>query len=103
MNRLDEQLSRLFRSAAQVQPDTAAVAPFGLETRVLAAWRAGRQPVSFWDTTVLVRGLIFASVIMALSFLPALTSTSSNASSAVNPFSEYLQLTDSTVSSDETQ
>jgi hypothetical protein len=104
MNRIDEQLGRLFRAAAQVQPETDAVTPFGLETRVLAAWREGHEtPSAFWDSTVLVRGFLLASVIMALSFVPALTSTGSIASSSTtNPFSEYLQLTDSTVSSDET-
>jgi len=104
MNRIDEQLNRLFRSAAQVQPEAGAVPPFGLETRVMAAWREGRKtPIAFWDSTVLVRGFLLASVIMALSFVPALTDTSSSSSSATNPFNEYLQLTDSTVSSDETQ
>ena len=99
MNRIDEQLGRLFRSAAQVGPGAVPAAPYGLETRVMAAWREARNlPAGFWDMTVLVRGLILASVIMAISFLPALTSNFSTA----NPFSEYLQLTDSTVSSDDT-
>ena len=98
MNRIDEQLGRLFRSAAQVQSGDVPAAPIGLESRVMAAWReAQAAPVGFWDMTVLVRGLMLASVIMAVSFLPALTSTSTEA----NPFSEYLQLTDSTVSSDD--
>jgi hypothetical protein len=104
MNRIDEQLGRLFRSAAQAHTDSVASAPFGLETRVLAAWReAQAMPVAFWDTTVLVRGFFLASVIMAISLLPALTATSTATNSAANPFSEYLQLTDSTASSDETQ
>ena len=98
MNRIDEQLGRLFRSAAQVQPDAVPVAPYGLETRVMAAWREAQAvPAGFWDMTVLVRGLILASVIMAISFVPAISSTSTT----TNPFSEYLQLTDSTVSSDD--
>ena len=99
MNPIDDQLNRLFRSAAQVQPEVLAAAPFGLETRVMAAWREARTaPVAFWDTTVLVRGLLLASLIMAVSFWPALNTTTS----ATNPFAEYLQLTDSTVSSDDT-
>jgi hypothetical protein len=44
--------------------------------------------------TLLVRGLILASLIMAVSFWPALNTTS-------NPFAEFLQMTDSTVPSDE--
>jgi len=99
MNRIDEQLGRLFRSAAQVQPGTVPAAPYGLEARVMAVWREAQAvPVGFWDMTVLVRGLILASVIMAVSFVPALTSTNTT----TNPFSEYLQVTDSTVSTDDT-
>ena len=99
MNRIDEQLGRLFRSAAQAEPEAVPAAPYGLETRVMAAWREAQSvTVGFWDMKVLVRGLVLASVIMVISFVPALTSTST----AANPFSEYLQLTDSTVSSDDT-
>ena len=107
MNPLDDHLNRLFRAAAQgsmaqARPDLVSVAPFGLETRVLAAWRAARSvetavEAGFWDMTLLVRGLILASLIMAVSFWPALTS----ADSTTNPFAEFLQLTDSTVPPDE--
>lgn len=103
MNPIDDQLDRLFRAAAQdckAQAGTGPVteAPFGLETRALAAWRTARSTEhGFWDMTLLVRGLIVAGLIMAVSFLPALNS----AVSTSDPFADYLQLTDSTVSSDE--
>jgi hypothetical protein len=102
MNPADDQLNRLFRSAAQGQPETVYTPPYGLETRVMAAWRTGQSSgTGFWDMTLLVRGLILASLIMALSFLPALTSiTTSNSTN--NPFAEYLQLTDSTIPPDDT-
>jgi len=90
----------LFRSAAQARPRPVTAAPFGLETRALAAWRAGRSAETvFWDMRLLVRGLIVAGLIMAVSFLPALNS----AESTSNPFADYLQMTDSTVASDEAQ
>jgi len=108
MNPVDDQLSRLFRAAAQGtpaegstaqgRPDPVSAPAYGLETRVMAAWRAARAvETGFWDMTLLVRGLILASLIMAVSFWPALTSSDSTS----NPFAEYLQLTDSTVPSDE--
>ena len=101
MNPLDDQLDRLFQAAAQARPGQVSVAPFGLETRVMAAWRAAQSvEAGFWDMTLLVRGLILASLIMAVSFWPALTSADS-ADNATNPFAEFLQLTDSTVPSDE--
>ena len=76
MNPLDDQLNRLFR-AAQHAPSPEVAPPFGLETRVLAAWREGaKAPVAFWDSAVLTRGLILAGIIMAVSILPALNSRS---------------------------
>jgi hypothetical protein len=98
MNPLDDQLHRLFRSAAKVEADAVSAPAYGLETRAMAAWRAGRSgPTGFWDMTLLVRGLIVAALIMAVSFWPALNSTASSS----NPFAEFLQLTDSTAPSDE--
>ena len=102
MNPTDDQLNRLFRAAAQGRPDSIFEPPYGLETRVMAAWRAAQSvetasKAGFWDMTLLVRGLILASVIMAVSFWPALNS----ADSTTNPFAEFLQLTDSTVPSDD--
>jgi hypothetical protein len=98
MNPIDDQLNRLFRSAALSRPGPVSAPAYGLETRVMAAWRAGQSTeAGFWDMTLLVRGLILASLIMAVSFLPALTS----ADSTTNPFAEFLQLTDSTIPSDD--
>ena len=37
----DSQIDRLFRSAADAQPDDVPSPPFGFETRVVALWRAG--------------------------------------------------------------
>ena len=97
MNPIDDQLQRLFRAARE--PDAAGlVPPFGCETRLLASWRAARSgPAAFWSPTLLVRGMVVAALIMAASFLPALTSASTSSS----PFSDFLQLADSTVTSDE--
>jgi hypothetical protein len=102
MNPIDDQLSRLFRAAAKVAPSGDAVPPFGMETRVLAAWRSRAADAGIWDMGLLVRGLVVASVIMAVSFLPALNSTGTIASTSVSdPFADFLQATDSTVSSDD--
>ncbi len=100
MNPIDDQLNRLFRAAGKVQPAPLAEPAFGLETRVLAAWRSAQsRDGGVWDMGLLVRGLIVACVIMVISFVPALNSSSSE--SSTNPFADYLQLTDSTVSSDD--
>ncbi len=98
MNPLDDQLNRLFRAAGQARPGEVPAPAFGLETRVLAAWRPGQgRDSGIWDVALLVRGLIVACVIMALSFLPALKSETESTS----PFADFVQLTDSTVSSDD--
>ena len=94
MSSIDDQLNRLFR-AASGHPDGGITAPaFGLETRVLASWRSSRSAPA-WDTAVLVRGLVVAGVIMALSILPAL-----NQKSSANSDTENLQLADSSVQTD---
>ena len=94
MNPIDDQLNRLFRAAAQARTDAVAVPPYGLETRVMAEWRAAK-PAGGWNMPLLVRGLIFASVIMAASLWPVVVNSN-------NPFSESLQLADSTLPSDTT-
>jgi type II secretory pathway component PulM len=98
VNSLDDQLDRLFRAAGRNQPGLVPAPAFGLETRVLAAWRsAPSRETGIWDVALLVRGLILASVIMAVSFWPALKGTDSS----TNPFADFLQQTDTTVSSDD--
>jgi hypothetical protein len=94
MNQIDDQLNRLFR-AARYPNANAATPPFGMESRVLAAWReAAQSPAGFWDMGLLVRGLIVATVLMVLSVWPAMQSQSNT------PDSDYTQLADSTVQID---
>jgi hypothetical protein len=93
MNPIDDQISRLFRAAARAAAETPAP-PFGLDTRVMAAWRASRPgEAAFWDMSLLVRGLIVAIVLMGISFWPVLNKTT-------DPFAEYVQLADSTLVAD---
>lgn len=91
MNPIDDQLNRLFRAAAQAsQADETAAVPYGLETRVLAAWR-NAPAFHFWDNRLLVRAVMVATMIMAVSLWPTLQ----NHSTSTNPFSDSLQLADS--------
>jgi hypothetical protein len=95
MNRIDDQLNRLFQAAKKA--DTAILAPpYGWDTRILAAWRGVRPAdAGLWDMALLVRGLVVAIILMGFSFWPVLNKTT-------DPYSDYLQLADSTLSSDET-
>ena len=103
MNPIDDQLNRLIRAAAEARSamDEAALpVPFGLETRILAAWRESREtPVGVWNTALLLRGFILACVLMALSFWPALSGSTASA----DPVNDFLQLSDTTVPSDSIQ
>jgi len=95
MNPIDEKLQRLFRAAAQAQSAPESEPAYGLETRVLAAWRSA--PVtSAWESGVLVRGLLLASVVMVLSLLSLANGSASTSSS----YSDDLALADSTVQLD---
>lgn len=97
MKPIDDQLNRLFR-AAQNLPSPDVAPPFGLETRVLAAWReAGRAPATFWDMAVLRRGLILAGLILVGCVIPAISA----ATRSGGPFADVVQLTDSTLPSDD--
>jgi hypothetical protein len=88
MSNIDDQLERLFRAAAK--PSKAEfIPPYGLETRVLAAWRES-DAFHFWSTPLLLRGLFVAGAIMALSLLPMLETKAT-------PDADYLQLADSTL------
>jgi hypothetical protein len=89
MNPLDEQLDRLFRAARPVRAGGPMTPPFGLETRVLAAWREGER-FDLWNPALLRRGLLLASLLMALSLWPALEKMA-------DPGSDSLQLADSTL------
>ena len=91
MNPIDERLSRLFRAVGS--PDAEPIVePFGLEARVLAAWRESAS-MPLWDTAILMRGLTLASLIMIVSLWPALKETNSFDSSS-------LQFADSSVQTD---
>jgi hypothetical protein len=91
MNPLDDQLDRLLRAAARAPQESAAAfpAPFGLETRVMATWRESASAV-FWNTGLLLRGLVFSSLIMLLCLWPAFSQKST-------PEADYLQLADSSL------
>jgi hypothetical protein len=93
MNPLDQQLDRLLRSASAGSEFVAPSPAFGLEARVLAAWRSSRSTSLDWDMGVLVRGLVLACVLMAVSIWPAMNQRT-------NSDSETLQFADSTVQAD---
>jgi hypothetical protein len=89
MNPIDDQLNRLFRAASQAGSDPVPTPPYGLEVRVMAAWRRA-SPSGFWDAGLLIRGLIAAILILGISLWPTLHNTATT-----NPFSDSLQLADS--------
>lgn len=93
MKPLETPLDRLFHAASAAPRPLPAPPAFGLEARVLAAWRSSRGTVPDWDMAVLVRGLAFAGLLMAVSIWPALDRNP-------NADSETLQFADSTVQTD---
>lgn len=89
-----EQFDALLRAAAASRREGfSPEPPFGLETRVLAAWRSSRS-APMLETSVLVRGLAIASLLMMLSVVPALERANSSSES------DALQLADSSVTAD---
>ena len=92
MNRPDDQLDQLFRAAGGPSAGPEATPPFGLEARVLAAWRSAHG-TAWWDTGVLVRGLVVAALLVVASIWPAFEQHT-------NSDSENLQFADSSVQTD---
>jgi hypothetical protein len=93
MKPLEPSLNRLFRAAAAAPRPALATPAFGLEARVLAAWRSSHGTVPDWDMGVLGRGLALAGLLMAVSIWPAVNRNP-------NSDSENLQFADSTVQAD---
>lgn len=95
MNDTNDQLMRLFRAARKPAAEPAAI-PYGLETRVLAAWRTPKRHESwFGDTTLLWRGLAAAIAITAVSCWPLLKQSTST-----DPVSDYVQQADTSLAAD---
>lgn len=79
MKPTDRTLQRLLNAAAKAAP-AAATAPFGLETRVLAQWRAGSaddDSVSLF--AFLRRAVLGASLVLMLSAAWSFTQSGGNA------------------------
>jgi hypothetical protein len=68
MSDLDRHLDRLFRAARRVPRPVTEEAPFGLQARVLADWRAGRSAEEPFAWFGLLRGgLVCSALILVLS------------------------------------
>jgi hypothetical protein len=73
MNGPDDQLNRLLKSAARVQRPADEAPPFGLETRVIAEWRAsargeGADFLLAWFRRAAIGGGILALASVAWGF-----------------------------------
>jgi hypothetical protein len=76
----DQRLQRLLNAAAKAPPESAAAPPLGLETRVLAHWRAATtadDSVSLF--AFLRRAMLFAGLALVLSAAWSLTRPGGNA------------------------
>src|SRR3954468_7463514 len=62
MKRVDQDLDRLLRSAAEASDETPAQPPFGFETRVVALWRAAGAKKN--GLSGLLRGVVFSSAVI---------------------------------------
>jgi hypothetical protein len=76
----DQTLQRLFNAAAKAAPEAAAAPPLGLETRVLANWRAaGTDDDSVSLFAFFRRAVIGASLVLVLSAAWSLTQSGGSA------------------------
>jgi len=80
MKPTNESLQRLLKAAGKAPPQAVAAPPLGLETRVLAQWRAGSEE----DESVSLfaffrRAVIGATLVLVLSAAWSLTQSSGSA------------------------
>jgi hypothetical protein len=79
MNPSDTKLQRLLETAAKVRPEAPGAPPLGLETRVLAEWRAGGADADeVWTFAFFRRAALGASLVLALCAAWSLTQTGSS-------------------------
>jgi len=75
----DQSLRRLLEGAAKAPPEAIGTAPWGLETRVLAHWRAARaEDDSAFLFAFLCRATLSASLVLVLSAAWSLTRPSAS-------------------------
>ena len=80
MKPTDQTLQRLLQAAAKAAPKAVDVPPLGLETRVLANWRAGsRDDESVSVFAFFRRAAVGAGLVLVLSAAWSLTQTGSGA------------------------
>jgi hypothetical protein len=80
MKPTDQKLQRLLAAAAKAAPAAAATPPLGLETRVLANWRAGSaDDESLSLFAFFRRAMLGASLVLALSAAWSLTQSAGSA------------------------
>jgi hypothetical protein len=91
MNRIDLHLERLLRAASLCAAPAIPGPAFGLETRVVSAWREAQAATDDWYLPVFLRGLVLAGAVMTLSLLSLLAPATASADE------DHAQLADSTV------
>ena len=68
MKQTDQTLRRLLAAAAKVPPEPVGAAPLGIETRVLANWRAGKADDESASLFAFFRhAMVGASLVLVLS------------------------------------
>jgi hypothetical protein len=80
MKPTDQTLQRLLKAAAKAGPESVAAPPLGLETRVLAHWRAaGTDEESVSLFAFLRRAMLGASLVLVLIVAWSVTRSGGNA------------------------
>jgi hypothetical protein len=80
MRPIDQSLQRLLNAAAKAAPESAAAPPLGLETRVLANWRAaGPEDDSISLFAFFRRAMLGAGLVLVLSAAWSLTQSGGSA------------------------
>jgi len=96
MNKGDQKIDRLLRSAAETPEDLPTAMPFGFDTRVVALWRASSIKANGL-TPLLRRVALLSAAVIVISTVAAVREARQSRARVGEPFTNEFAIADSAI------
>ena len=96
MNKGDQKIDRLLRSAAETPEDLPTAMPFGFDTRVVALWRASSVKANGL-TPLLRRVALLSAAVIVISTVAAVREARQSRERVGEPFTNEFAIADSAI------
>jgi hypothetical protein len=96
MNKGDQKIDRLLRSAAETPEDLPTAMPFGFDTRVVALWRASSIKANGL-TPLLRRVALLSAAVIVISTVAAVREARQSRERVGEPFTNEFAIADSAI------